>query len=168
MFFCSTIRCSIVPPWLFHCSTISVPLFQHQMFYCRTIRYFTVPPSVFNCSIMIVPLFHHQMFCCSTLWWSTVPPSLFYCSTIRCSTVPPRMFYCSTIGCVTLPPCLFHCFTIMSGTSTFGTSGFVKPQRHFIVDYHFPYSPNVGYTRQNLTKQAQYSWLNEWMNEIFI
>ena len=48
--FCSTIRSSTVPPFLFHfsttsCSTISVSLFHHQMFYCSTIRCSTVQPS---------------------------------------------------------------------------------------------------------------------------
>ena len=117
---------------MFDCPTISVPLFHHHMFYCSTTS---------------VPLWHHQLFHCSIIRCSTVPPSFFYCCTIRCSsvppsdvlvfhhlcsTVPPRVFYCSTFRCLTLPPCLFLCFIMTSGTSIFGTTAFVKPQRHFV------------------------------------
>ena len=144
MFYCSTIRCSTVPPSLFQWSTMSVRLFHYQMFYYSTIRCSTVPPSLFNCS---------------TIRWSTIPPSLFYCSTISvpystiaaplfhhaiiyCSTLPDisgvlrfhnemfhssaisvpsllhhHMFYCSPIRWSTVPPRLFNCSTIRCSTA---------------------------------------------------
>ena len=152
MFYGSTIRCSTIPPSLFHCSTIRLstvppldgPLFHHlycsvlfsdvllfhdQNLHCPTIRYFTVSLPHFHqmihCSIMIVPLFQYQMFCCSTT---------------RCSAVPPRdvllfhhqMFHCSTIRCSTVPSAdvllfhhqMIHCCTIYSTDppSLFGCS----------------------------------------------
>ena len=181
-FFYFTIRCSTIPSWLFHCSIMIASLFHHQIFHCSTIRCSTVPPSdvpPFHHDCFTVPpsdfsLFHHL---CSTFApWGvrlfyhlcfTVPPSyvlLFHhlCSTVPpsdvlvfhhlCSTVPPRVFYYSTIKCLTLPPCLFLCFIMTSGTSIFGTSAFVKPQRHFVC------SPCLGLAWQNLKKQARHSW----------
>ena len=133
MLYCSSIRCSTVPAWLFYlCSTFApwgVRLFYHLCF--------TVPPSY-------VLLFHHLC--------STVAPSDVLVFHHLCSTVPPRVFYYSTIKCLTLPPCLFLCFIMTSGTSIFGTSAFVKPQRHFV------YSPCLGLAWQNLKKQARLSW----------
>ena len=88
---------------MFHCSTISVPLFHHQMFDAS---------SLFNCATTIVRcdvlMFHHF---CSTLPPPAVPSSdvllsnhkIFYCSTITCSTVPSWLFHCCTIRCS-----LFH------------------------------------------------------------
>ena len=111
MFYCSTIRCSTVPPSkvvLFHHDFCTVPLsdvtlFQHQMFYSSTMRCSTFPPSFFyrftitlHCSTIIcctilpsdVLLFHNLS--------STVPLSylllfhhhIFHFSTIKCSTLP--------------------------------------------------------------------------------
>ena len=135
---CSTMRCSTVPPWPFHCFTISVPMFHDQMIHCSTIRSSTVlpldvelyhhdcstfPPSdvllfhhnMFYCSTISVPLFHHQLFYCSTIRCSTVPPSivpLFHhdCSTVQQSEI--LLFHSSTIRCSTVPqsdvPLFYH------------------------------------------------------------
>ena len=114
-------RCSNVPPFLFHSSTTS----------CPTIRCSTVQPSdillfhhhMFYCSIMTVPLLHYQMFTisswlfpCSTNRYCVVLPWLFNCSTIKWSTVPPSLFNCSTIGCSTVPSWLFHRSNIRCST----------------------------------------------------
>ena len=118
--FCSTIRSSTVPPFLFHFSTTScsVSLFHHQMFYCSTIRCSTVQPSdillfqheIIHSSIMIVWLFHHQMFRCSTIRCSTVPPSdvPFFCH--NRSSVPPSDIPLFHHDFSTVPPsdCLLY------------------------------------------------------------
>ena len=135
------------PPWLFNCSSIrffTVPL---SLFYFSTIRCSTVLPSLFHCSTIICstvlpPLFHCGTISCSTVplsdvllfhhLFSTVAPSDVLVFHHLCSTVPPRVFYCSTFRCLTLPPCLFLCFIMTSGTSIFGTTAFVKPQRYFV------------------------------------
>ena len=98
----STIKCSTVPPWLFHFSLSDVLLFHHQMFHSSSITWFTVP--LFLCSA--IPLFHsftmsvqlfHHLF--STVWLRDVAlfnHHMFYYSTISvplfhhdCSTFPP-------------------------------------------------------------------------------
>ena len=94
-----------------------VPLFHYQMFYCSNIRCSSVPPPLFHCSIIRcstvppsdLPLFHHKMFYFSTFFVPLVHHQMFDCSTIRCSTVPTSPFPCSTVLlfnhlCSTVPP----------------------------------------------------------------
>ena len=170
---------------MFHCSTISLRPSQHQMVQC-----FTISVLLFHCSTISFPLFYGLpsdvlLFQpdCSTVIRSdvlfhhlcfTVPPLyvplfhyLFYCSTIRCFTVAlsdvllfhhqmfhfstmtfplfhHQMFYCSS----TIVALFHHLFSTVSASDVLLSNHqiirFVKPQRHFIVDYHFLYSPNVG------------------------
>ena len=83
---CSTTRCSTVSPsdvLQFHddCSTIPPldgPLFH---FLC-----FTVPLYLFHFSTMIVPLCYHEIFDCSTIRCSIIPPPRFHCSIMTSGT----------------------------------------------------------------------------------
>ena len=103
LFSCSTIRCSTLPPHLFHRPIIRYCTFNHQMLYCSTIRCLTVAPSLFYFSIMIVSLFHLQMFHCSIMRCSTVAPSdvpLFHHQIFFCGTISVVRFHnlCPTVA----------------------------------------------------------------------
>ena len=64
MFHCSTIISSTFPP-------SNVLLSYHQMFYFSTTRCSNVPPSVFHCFTISVSLFLHQMVHCSTIFFAS-------------------------------------------------------------------------------------------------
>ena len=104
--------CSTVPPSV-------VSLLHYQMFYCSTIRCSNVPPSVFHCFTNSVSVFHHHMFHCCTISVPLFQHHIFHGSNVKCSTVQPsdiplfhhQMIYCSTLSvqlfhhlCSTVPP----------------------------------------------------------------
>ena len=102
---------------LFHCSTITVALFDYESF--------RVPPSLFifslfHCSTIIVPLFHYLCSpgapCLFNSLTIIVPLFHPHCSTISvllfhhlCYIVSPYLFYCFTI---VVPLCQHYCCTV--------------------------------------------------------